>query len=672
MTPIVTLESGVEVEGLTFDSLDLNDEITWELEALTIAPPSKRLQRLSAADADSDVLAEVARHDLRTVTVRVRYVSAAGMDAALTAIRDLVARLQRAEDLEEGSPLVWTPATSTRTGTMHVQSGEITEMPIELDGDNAGWLATDPRPVLTVRFDCFPFIEGTESQVATITSSARILSLEVPAIAGDVPALAKLTITDTATQDRRHVELGGDHYGYNAAAPSDLDILATEMTALAGSLSGSYITYEVAATPIAICEAAGLPHLGPHKVRAQLERTAADADIYVRGAFRTGDGTWVRTSWQLLPMLVGTYDVELGHADFAEVEEGTQGSTIRIESYASKPATLRVYRFNPIPTELVYARMRSRVSTEAPTSFPIFDGFNQTAGALAGKTAGAGGVHAGGGDSDDFQVDTATQTAQRTAVSDINNLTGRYDTIGASTFTDLAIEVTVSFSDRYSGNDEAIFGLLARWVDASNWLAVGIRPRADAFGGLLVLRRYGASYEIKSVIDPWLILPNYRYRLRLELDTFGNWKAWAWLFDYSPRPADPRLSGQESMLATGGTLATGKVGLYDAYDGSTAITRSYDGLLAYGPTEDMALYSGRSAVLASRYAVRESAAGGTYGEFARDDGRRLWLPAGGPDARKSRLVLKDRRADVDAGQPDSADSARTATLRATPRYLAVP
>jgi hypothetical protein len=52
------------------------------------------------------------------------------------------------------------------------------------------------------------------------------------------------------------------------------------------------------------------------------------------------------------------------------------------------------------------------------SSFSARDEFNQTAGALTGKTAPVGGTWTGGGDTDDFTLDTANHYATRAVVSD--------------------------------------------------------------------------------------------------------------------------------------------------------------------------------------------------------------------------------------------------------------
>ena len=739
-------------ESVVFDSIDLNAASGgWSLEAFTLAPPSKRLQRLTSADADADVLADAAQHDLRTATARIVWEGGGGMDGALAAIQALVARLQRCEELEAGSPLVWTPANSTHTGTLYVQSAEVTDMPIEQDGDNAGWLLSTPRPKLTVRFDCFPFLHGAEYSAATLsTTSARIATMDVSDVPGDVPGLGRLVITDTGTQDRGHVEIGGDRYGYNYASPSDLDLTAaSDLTALAGTLSGSYIGLTAGTTAIGVCEAQNLPHTGPHNVRAVVERTDATATIRVRAAVQTVDGQWTYTSWRTLPSSIGTYDVLLGNVTFPAVERGNQRSTLRIEATASTAAVVRIYRINPIPTEVVYAVARQKVGG-TPSSFDGFDTFDQTAGPLvgafttngvgaatnaspivitsnshglsngdtvfiekvggntaangiwtvagvttntfqlsgstgngsytsggtiskAGKTAtigskwyGTGRVGASAADS--FQVETTGHTAQRTTGSDTSLDSGGCYAVLGSAVAATVVQATVKWSVAPTATSQR-FGLLARYVDASNWAALVLRSRVSGFSlryELVLLKKVsGTVAEVASLSSAFFGATDYAYKLRLEIDTNGAFRAYC---------ADSLiLSGVDLDLATGGTLASGKRGLYDAYTSATANTRNYDDYQALAaPPVNYPLFSGRSCEIAHDHAIREASAGTNWAPMARYRGRRLYIPPAGPAGLRTRLVLKDRRTDVDGGVADSADTARSATLYVTPRYLVVP
>ena len=659
------------LEALVFDSLALNAASGgWQLEQFTVAPPSKRLQRLSSADADSDVLAEAATHDLRTATARIRWEGGSDMDDALGAIQTLTSLLQRAEEREGGSPLVWTPANSTHTGTLYVQSGEITDLPIEQDGDGSGWLLDIPKPVITVRFDCFPFIHGAEYTAATLSSTSdRIASMEVSDVPGDVPGLGRLVITDTGTQDRGHVEIGGDRYGYDYASPSDLDLTAaSDLTALAGTLSGSYIGLTAGTTAIGVCEAQNLPHTGPHNVRAVVERTDATATIRVRAAVQTVDGQWTYTSWRTLPSSIGTYDVLLGDVTFPAVERGNQRSTLRIEATASTAAVVRIYRINPIPTEVVYAVARQKVGG-TPSSYDGFDTFDQTAGNLdAPKAANIGGnwSEANRTGANGLQVETTGHTAQRTTVSDASlDGGGCYAYLGSSVAA-CSVAATVKFS-AVPSLGTAYFGLLARYVDTNNWAALVLAPATDLLGSSLsvVTKVSGTLHVLSSLQSSFFGVASYAHSLRLEIDASGTYRAyWEGML---------QLSGADPDFATGGTLASGKRGLYDAYTSATANTRNYDDYQALAaPPVNCPLFSGRSCEIAHGHAIREAAAGTNWAPMARYRGRRLYIPPAGPAGLRTRLVLKDRRTDVDGGVADSADTARSAELYVTPRYLVVP
>lgn len=730
-----------DLEALSLGGLDLNDQTTWHGESITIAPPSKRLQHLAAADAESDVLAEAASYELRQVTLTLRYVaSGATVDTALTAITDLSSRLQQAEEIEQGIALTWTPANSTHTGTMWVQSGEITDLPVTWEGDQAGWFFANP--ILTLRLDCFPLIEGAEYTAATLAStSSRIASMEVASVPGDVPALGRLVITDTGTQDRGHVEIGGDRYGYNSASPSDLDLTASaDLTALAGTLSGSYIGLTVGTSAIGVCEARSMPHTGPHNVRAVVERTDATATIRVRAAVQTVDGQWTYTSWRTMPTSIGTYDLLLGDVTFPVVERGNQLSTLRIEAVASTAAVVRVYRINPIPTEVVYAVARQKVGG-APSSFDGFDTFDQSAGALVGGfttngvsaatnaspivvtsnshglsngdtvyienvggntaandiqtvagvttntfqlsgTTGNGTYTSGGtiakqgkapniggrwygmgavgsAGAASFQVETTGHTAQRTTVSDTagNRSNGSFAFLGAAVAATV-VQATVKFTALPTGS---FYGLLARYVDTSNFLTLTI----NATSNLTLIKTVAGTPSLVGNSYGYFGALNFVHKLRLEVDANGTFRAyWQDVLIFS---------GTDSDLATGGPLASGKRGLFDYHPTATATTRNYDDFQApAAPTVNYPLHSGRSCEIAHDHAIREASTGTNWAPMARYRGRRLFIPPAGPAGLKTRLVLKDRRTDVDGGVADSADTARSATLYVTPRYLVVP
>jgi hypothetical protein len=98
---------------------------------------------------------------------------------------------------------VWTPATATLSCTFDVLAGEITDLPIDWEN---GWLAL--APTFTIELTCKPYWRGTETLTSTSSSSTPFVAFEIAGVTGDVPALGRLIVTDTATQSRRHVEWG--------------------------------------------------------------------------------------------------------------------------------------------------------------------------------------------------------------------------------------------------------------------------------------------------------------------------------------------------------------------------------------------------------------------------------------------------------------------------------
>jgi hypothetical protein len=106
------------------------------------------------------------------------------------------------------------------------------------------------------------------------------------------------------------------------------------------------------------------------------------------------------------------------------------------------------------------------------------------------------------------------------------------------------------------------------------------------------------------------------YRVMITVDAAGNWALY-WNF-YNPGVPSgttmyPLASGQDSVLATGGTLATGKPGIYDAHASGTATTRNVDNFVSWAPTADAVIFASRSAELNTLGMTRLDSGGTAYG-----------------------------------------------------------
>ncbi len=145
-------------EGLVIDGLNVTDDVTYLLAELNVAPAKKRPEWITGADSDGAELAQEPRYEPRIVSGRILVVPQASMNAALDAVNALTDKLQEAS--RGGVDLLWTPANSTRSGTLKVLMGEFENVPISVDGSDAGWFVNSP-PIPFV-LTCRPFIYGAE------------------------------------------------------------------------------------------------------------------------------------------------------------------------------------------------------------------------------------------------------------------------------------------------------------------------------------------------------------------------------------------------------------------------------------------------------------------------------------------------------------------------------
>lgn len=161
-----------------------------------------------------------------------------------------------------------------------------------------------------------------------------------------------------------------------------------------------------------------------------------------------------------------------------------------------------------------------------------------------------------------------------------------------------------------------------------------------------------------------LFAPTTSLRLRLQVDAAGRWAIWA--FPASGyNPGSPIAVGHDSDLPTGGALASGRVDTYDHYVSATALTRTYDNFLAFAPTVDAAIFSGRSLRLIGDAIEREDASGSVWGRVGSYRGSWLRVPVG-----QSRVAVLTSVHDPLTMPHTTATTTVQATV--TPRALAVP
>ena len=658
------------------------------LEAFSDQPPAARATWIGAADSEAQVLLGAPLHENRTLTARVRVAEQATMDDALDAIALLVDRLAACAHVEDGLPLQRQAAGSTRQVIYDVLLGEIKEIPLGWTGDEWGWFMN--QPVLTLELTCKPYWRAaTEILTSTASGSTPVVTITVPDVGGDVPALGRLIVTDTATQARRDVEWGLENRTYDASTSLivDSDNMATSGFSGTGTTrtgaydpnaSGNNIirASTVLGTPIAVCGTGTLTHVGTYRVWARCY--VARRSQRVRLSWRAGDGRYVSNNWATPPVDVGWVEMDLGTITIPTVLSGTQSWDGRVEAYESDatltPAALDVDYLRLTPAGEGYGRARA-VFSYSPGVVVAYDWFTGASGALNGRTATLGGTWAStllGVGTTDFQE---TNDIFYSSQGGPDNT--RYGILGSTNFGDTEVTATVNQEGVWvdQGAPAAVAsGVIARWTDSNNhaklWL---IRNPGYAGAGqppvssLYMQVRVAGSESVLAwtALTPGVYVPAW---LRLIIYTSGI--AVGQMIEYTSGVVVKTITGFSAALATGGTLATGKSGIVDMnYQYASSVpTRYYDAFSASTPASYApVIYSGRSMQIRHDDTIRTDSAGTAYGRPQSYRGARLLIPTG-----DSRLAAVVRRVDLDAAAADQVTDATQLQVAYTERGLVIP
>lgn len=664
-------------EALVLDGLALNDGVTLSLEdSVDLTPPPEPEEWVKGADSDGALLAREPKCDNRIITARIRVEPQASMNLALAKIALIVDKLQEAKrNPGRGIALTWVPANSTLpTLTFRCLSGQVTAMPIVAVGDDAGWLGQN-APVVTVKLTCLPFGEGAERLVASVTSSAPLITLELTGIAGDVRARGRAVVTDAATQSRRYMLLGLESRYYPTAAPPSLIVDSAGMVTagFAGATATRTAAFSGAANNVisatmrtqlqAICGLGNLTHVG--QFRPQLRFYASATTIALRLTYQALDGPLRSLSFKV-PVAVGFNVVDLGLITLPETELGAQRWTGRIEAYSTDIGgeTLDIDVLHLIPAEQI-ARARGSYSYR-PGVITAYDEFTAVAAgtALNARVAPLGGTWATSGVATDFTAADAPTATDETMTRATVDASRRFAILGATNYTNTEAGVQIREANIVASSTQEV---IARWVDSNNY------ARLSAAGSFLRLEVVVAgattSLQVESQNRSW----SAAFQLRLVI--FATGVAIGTLLDANGAVLKT-LRGQHAALATGGVLATGKPGFAD--DGFNATARYYDNFYHATPAaEPIVCYSGQSIEFRDDATLREDATGTWAGPPPESPGGRFFVPCAGGPGRKARVALLARRNDLESANDDalvanSTMDSTTLQVYVTERYLVVP
>lgn len=616
-----------------------------------------------------------------TIPLRIQADGTVSFDQARAKLQKKVAMFQ-----QEGG---WLKRVVSGGGTLYA---DIVNAGLTLSG---GWMQAQKSMDVDaeLRLEAIPDFYEDEITLSDHTETTLPeLTFTETNLRGDYPARVRIVVDDDqgadqsslfwAIRSRNYDSATTAKPAYEAEALTTLD--AATRTSLSGASGGTVVQHASLAddwTPVVgtnLQAGTYLTHTGTYRVFARVYSnggtSSSGGTISTRFVWDVGDLVTPTTNdaWNLPTQGSQFYIADLGEIRLDKIPTGSHrwGGQIQAKGQGGTVAVDRVWFMN---TDEGFGICKGAASATGLSSFSARDSFDQSSGALSGKVLSTGGTWSGGGDTDDFSVETTGHTAQRTALSDSSINNGRYAYAGTATYGRVTVQTDLKFSANLTGSNESWRGVLARWVDNSNRMIAGIYSYGDgtSFVYLVVAAQVsGSTVFTTSVRNPYLGLVNTQYRVRLQVGTDGAWSAWAG-FSTLPLPTEPTLSGQSAHLATGGALATGRTGIYDAHVSAVACTRNFDNFLVTTPTPDAAIFASRSAQLSTLALLRQDSSGSAYGPTSNPSGDLPRLPASGVEGRSAEVTIKASRGDASTS-PDSAIDDISARAYYRPSWLYVP
>lgn len=683
----------VTYESVALGGTELNDSTNYRVVAMEAPPPKKKLTWIQGADSDGAALIRDPLYENRVITLKVRIAPQATMNAALQKVSAINALLKEATVTPGGMTLVWGPAGTTLTQTAYVLSGEITEMPITKDGGDQGWFFELPTPVVTLELQCRPFLYGDEVTEALGTSSTPILTDTIAGVPGDVPAEARLVVTESAGQARRYLEWGIEQRYYNAATSLIVDsdnMVASGFSGSQASVSGAYdpnlsgnnaIRATIYSSPVSICGTNNLSHVGVFRVKARVQSAPTDTATYVRLCWRVGSGMYEMNEWAQPTATAGWCEVDLGVITIPAVALGTQQWDGYIQAYTTAtPGTFDVDYLVLVPALEGYGRARgvNRYMSGGVTRFDDFDS------GIVGNNINTRVADLGGSwtssvviPNNDWKIYGNPYVMYRYYPSDANPETAR---LGAA-MTDTDVSIVWATTNSLVNVSTAFSGVVARWGSASNFLRATLdcyeqKSPAVTCTFALVIRIGGVNYDLARSRTLYLKFNPYSnsyltayYTIRLVVYATGH--AVAFLLDAWGNQLQ-RLSGYHSALAASGSLASGTPGMTDYWpsaDGASSIRWFGDFTVGTPLADAVVINASRTAQIRWDGIMRVDSGNTVWGDQPSYQGTPVLVPPAGPNSRTSRILIKAHREDIEAEGSTYVTDSLGATLYYRPRYL---
>ncbi len=528
--------------------------------------------------------------------------------------------------------------------------------------------------------ECLPEFYGDEVTLSdhTETTLPELVFTET-GVLGDYPGRLRWVVDDDSGVDQRGAiwSIRSRHYSaattgsvaYQAETLAPLDT-ATRV-AKAGSSGGTVVTHGTLSTnwtPVLGTNMGGttwLTHTGTNRLYARVHSTAGTT-VQARFVWDVGDFAYpVENPPVRLYHAAGSaadsagyHVLDLGELRLDPVATGSHRWQGQIQAKGDAGAeSFSIDRIWVVNADDGAGVLRAPYTIASNLgTFSARSEFNTESGAITGDSLAVGGVWTGAGDADDFSVAATLggNAASRTGVSDADLNTGRYVTASSPTLSDTVVQAYFLTSNG-AITGSARYGVLARYVDTSNWLWFGITVTSGVATVAVIKRVAGTVTTLQAVgsggAPSGLPRPpsgsqlqsNTFFGLRLVASGGGFYSA---AMTISASSFVEVLSGYDSVLATGATLDDGKVGIYDAQTSATAATRYYLQFGAWAPPRDAVAMASQSVELGTSQIIREDSSGVAYSPVTYVTGDLPRIPPATLDNRTTEFFVKLSRGDL--------------------------
>ena len=552
-----------------------------------------------------------------------------------------------------------------------------------------GWLQAhrDKETEAVLTLEAIPDFYGAKVTLSdhTETSAAELRFTET-GIKGDYPGRVRIVVDDDQGVNKRGLiwSVRSRHYSaastaaqaYEAEALTPLDTATA--TGKAGASNGSVVIHSLVAqnwTPVLstnISTSTWLTHTGSYRVFARVWSTNGTA-VESRFVWDVGDFAYPVENDPVRLYDGGTFHIlDYGQIRLDPPSVGAHRWQGQIQARGELGSEgLAVDKLWIVNTDEGHGVLRAPIgSVENLGTYSARSDFNTESGAIGGDSLSVGGTWIGQGAASDFSVVAAggINFAQRAALADASITAGRYTTASTPSLAASVAQVTFTSTAlrNTAGNlANGAYGVLARTAGTSDWLFFGWNT-----GALYVAKRAaGVSTNLAWTQSPYYNLNGVYYAYRLLVDAGGFWSATLSINNSSFFKV---LSGYDSALATGGALATGRVGFLDCHtDSSPATTRLYTAFAAWPPTADAVAFASQSAQLTTAGLIREDAAGAAYAPISYPTGDLPRIPPATLEGRTTEFFIKMSRGDMQTLADPALDDL-SARVSYRPSYLQVP